>query len=61
MRDTTDSFPPSKKLESPLVGEPGCGSSAGRGGRLLELDELPAFIFRLKYIVIKRRTKSNEI
>lgn len=29
---TSDSFPPSKKLEESLDGEPGCGSSGGGRG-----------------------------
>lgn len=59
MRDTVDSFLPSKKLESPLDGEPGRGSSAGGdGARFLPwLDELPAFVFRLRNIVAKRGTE----
>jgi hypothetical protein len=32
LKDTTDSFPPSKKLEESLVGVPGCGSSAVAAG-----------------------------
>lgn len=32
LRDITDSFPPSKKLEYSLIGELGRGSSAGREG-----------------------------
>lgn len=55
------SFLPSKKLELSLVGEPGCGSSAGGGGTgrlLLFLDDVLAAKFRLRNMVVQRRTKN---
>ena len=65
LRDTTDSFAPSKKLLVSLIGEPGRGSStsAGRAGSDWLLPGggggLAVLNGRIGNMVIERRVKSQ--
>lgn len=59
LSDTTDSFPPSKKLDDSLIGEPGCGSSAGCGDVKLLTGCLPVLSGRMESIVTERWTKNR--
>jgi hypothetical protein len=62
LQDTTDSFPPSKKLEESLVGVPGCGSSAVAAGAVKLLTGaacLPVLRGRTGNMDVERRTKNG--
>jgi len=61
VREMIVSVPSPKKLESSLIGEPGCGPSTGRGGITRPLvdnpGELLVYDLRLKDMAARCRTK----